>query len=311
MPERKKRMIWYSSYNEMIRLYGLYERKFFRDLAVITRRRFFFYQHTFLECDAETIKLLSSTISDKDEIQFLINAINREKSLAKRKELYSSDERTGVKSHMVFTLELFENQLLGYWIVESYSKKMILGKRQMSRYAKVISLILQLQKERESALHNLEIDECSRLPGNMAFERRVLKLFLMNIDYVVCVFRLDEYRIRMKNEGGKAVQELVGKLNEKIRSSMQGELYSLSKDTTAVISSHEEKEAYAELFTFATQNDLWEFVKIVMISSRKMHTEDIRKIIELAMSLCKTGVIWRYGSDGIMPLCVEEGSAGL
>lgn len=311
MPERKKMMIWYSSYNEMIRLYGLYERRFFRDLAVIMRRRFMPYYHTFLECSAETIKLLSSTIPDKDEIQFLINMLNKEKSLAKRNGFCLSDKRAGIKSHLVFPLELFEEQVLGYWIIESKSMKKILGKKQMSQYAKVLSLILQLQRERESASYNLEIDERSGLPGNMAFERYVFTLLAKKIGYALCVFRVDEYRIRLKNEGEDEIKHLTASFIDKAKLAVLGELYSLSEDTIVIVSMQEEKELYAQLYAFATQNDLWQFIKIVMIPSNKIHTENIRKIIEIAMGLCKTGMIWRYGNDGIMPLCMEEGSAGL
>lgn len=301
-------MIWYSTYNEMVRLYSLYERRFFRDLANIICRRFPLYQHTFVECTDEEVYELSSNIPDKDEVRFLIRTLKKERALVKRQCFQLSDERTGIKNHSVFTLELIEGQVLGYWIVESRHFKNVLGKRKMKQYARFLSLLLQAQQDRESAERNLAMDEIVCLPTGMAFVRRIHKLQNQNGKYSICILRVDEYRLKLKDEGAERMNAQILQLVAKIKQAALGENYFLSEDTIAIISWQDVKELYAQFYAFADDNELWQEIKLVMVPSRKIQSDDVYRIIETAMGLCKTGMIWRYGKDGIDSLCVAEGS---
>lgn len=303
-------MIWYSTYNEMVRLYSLYERRFFRDLANIICRRFPLYQHTFLECTEQEVHKLSSNISDKDEVQFLIRALSKERALVKSLCFQLSDQRTDIKNHSVFTLELIEGQVLGYWIVESRHIKNIFGKRKMKKYARFLSLLLQAQRDKESVVRNLEMDELVCLPNNMAFIRHVQKLQVQGVAYCICILRIEDYRLRVKCEGDRPMKEQVADLVNKVKLATLGDNFIVSEDTVAVISHLEMKDLYAQLYAFADDNKLWETTKLVLVPSNFIQTGDVLKIMETAMGLCKTGMIWRYGKDGIASLCVSEGSTG-
>lgn len=303
-------MIWNRVPHEMIRLYSLYERKYFRELADYVKRRFPVFIHTIVECSGGTLRVLSSNIADKDEIQFLIKSLNRDTEVNTNRWFQLSEMRTGIEKILIFSLEFAENQKLGYWIVESQYTKHIFGRRKMQLYARVISLLLYAQKNKEIMQHNLEIDEQSGLPCNLAFVRLIQLLQKQEVVYTICVFRVDDYRANLLREGVTHMQNQMSNLIKKLEAANIGKNFYLSEDTLAVLSWQNEKEVYAILTAFADENELWQTVRIVMIPSLKISSDDVIGIVETSMSFCKTGMIWRYGKDGINALCVAEGSEG-
>lgn len=308
MRERKRTMIWFRIYNEIIRLYCLYNRRGFREFADLLKKAFPIYEHTIVECFGETFRVISSNIPDRDEIQFLTKTLSKEEELVINHQFQLSEMRTGIHNHLVFSLEIEENQKLGYWIVESRHVRKIIGRRKMKQYVRLLSLLLQAQKDKETALHNLEIDEHSRLPCNTAFMKQIQILQKQDAVYKICILRIDNYRTRLQNEGSHNIQKQMKEIATKLASVKNGKTFCLSEDTLAFVSWQDEKELFAQLSAFAEENELWQSVRIALVSSLKFQSDDVQKSIEIIMSACEIGMIWRHGKDGFNSLNLKEGS---
>ena len=293
-------------YREMTELYHSSGKEFFAEVTALLENYFPSMEHTILGQNEEgDWKLLSSTIRNSDETDFLKKMAGMECKECRKETFCFTTVRSGVKGHMVIPLIIRKRRMTGLWIIESLCREHLNPGREIVMLGKFLALFLQLSVDERLCVFNRYLDAEMNLPGRVYFLQVAERILKHGHPVLLCCFRLDKYREGIRMHGAKMMESKMQKLKKKVTGLELGNVYSLSEDTLAVITPESRQEAYARLEEVLDEAKMAKQVKAAMLILEEK--KDILTEMEEAFSECNTGITWVEMQKKEGPLAVLFG----
>lgn len=264
-------------YTELLNLYYNSGREFYAEMAAMLGQQTEGMEHTFLTSEEGKWKLVTSTIQNRDEREFLRNQADEWEKPFPENSFRFAQQRSRIRNHLVMPLTVKKRTIVALWVIECRGKER-LPERELTRVSLLLALFFQLSKEEK----NWYLDSETGLPGRGYFRQVLKRLEKGGHSTIICVFRFPDYRESVRRNGfvetSKKFQEMV----RLIKQLQLGNLYTLSDDTTAVISLVKETEAYAKIENMLDMTG----IKVLTAIIHPGKEDDIFAVVENKISPC-------------------------
>lgn len=278
-------------YSELMDLYNTSGKEFFSEAVAFLAECFPGREHTILgRSEEDGWKLVSSTLKDADETEYLRKAVVKEYEDNGRESFCFTVQRPGVSSHMAVPLTVCRHKTAGVWVIERRAGEKPGADRSAYRVGQLLSFFLQISLDERVRVFNRYLDAGMNLPGRLYFRQVAGRIQEQGHQVILCGFRWDKYREEVRLKGSKEMEEKLRQLVEKIASLELGNMYALSEDTIAVISIADRQEVYARMESILEEEGMGGVLKAVMM--RPEPKQEILTEMEELFSMCTTGIIW-------------------
>lgn len=278
-------------YSELMDLYNTSGKEFFIEVSAFLADCLPGKEHTILgRSEEDGWKLVSSTILDADETEFLRRSAGKEYKNNGKEFFCFTSQRQGISSHMAVPLSIRRRGTAGLWIIESRAGEKLNPDKSIWRIGQMMAFFLQVSQDERMRIFNRYLDAGTGLPGRMYFRQVVGRIQEQGYQVILCGFRWDKYREGVRLKGSEEMEERVRQLVSRVASLELGNMYALSEDTIAVISIAERQEVYARMESILEEEGMGSVIKAVMM--RLEQKQEILTEMEELFSMCSPGIIW-------------------
>ena len=278
-------------YIELMDLYNTSGKEFFTEAVAFLAECFPGREHTILgRSEEDGWKLVSSTLKDADETEFLRKAAVKEYEDNGKDSFCFTVQRPGVSSHMAVPLAVSRRKTAGMWVIERRTGEKTGVDRSAYRVGQLLAFFLQISQDERVRVFNRYLDADMNLPGRLYFRQVAGRIQEQGHQVILCGFRWDKYREGIRLRGSKEMEEKLHQLVGQVASLELGNMYALSEDTIAVISIADRQEVYARMESLLEEEGMGSVLKAVMM--RPEPKQEILTEMEELFSMCSTGIIW-------------------
>lgn len=264
-------------YTELLNLYHNSGREFYAEMAAMLEQQTEGTEHSFFTRDEDKWKLISSTVKNRDERDFLRRQIELLGDEIPGKPFsFSSGQRGGIKDHIAIPLSARKWPIAAIWIIE-YKTRERIPEKELMRISMLFALFFQLSKEEK----NWYMDAGTGLPDRVYLNWILKKLVGSGHSIILCVFRFERYRERLRLCGSEELMREYKDMLEQIKRLQLGNLYSIAYDTVIALSLEEKAEIYARMESLLDDKN---GIRAIILYPDK--EEDIFASIEKRFSEC-------------------------